>query len=186
MRYTGCLLIPLLILPNGTVRTQQRLAVRVGDRVRVTTDWEGAKVVAGTLVGEDSLGIHVQVVLSSPCCGQPSELGVVTVPRARIKQGEVRTGRAPNLAGGALIGFGTGVGLGLALGLVAASDPRFQVGSGDVARVVLVSGVVGAGIGGLVGLLGGSDHWEVARPAGVRVSLVPRPSSVVVAASVTF
>jgi hypothetical protein len=178
MRCTTCSLIGLLIVPGLVVCAQQPIAVSVGQRVRVRTDSEAARVVTGTLVGQDSLAIKVQVV-------QP-ELTVVTVPLARIKQLEVRTGRQSNAGSGALIGFGVGAGLGLAMGITAANDSFLQADAGEVVAVTVVTGLVGAGIGSLVGLATGGDRWEVVRPAGMRISLVPRRSSVLVGLSLTF
>ena len=187
MRYVTPLFTALLLLPVAAVRAQQPVAVSIGQRVRVRTDSGTATVVTGTLVGQDSLAIQLQVLHPRTFLNSDApESTIVTVPVARVRQLEVSTGRRRNAGRGAVIGLGVGAGLGLALGIAAMSDPWLKGNAGDVATVTVVTGVVGAGIGALVGLAASGDRWEVVRPAGVRISLVPRRSSIMLGGSLTF
>jgi len=154
----------LVVLPCVVLRAQGPWPVGLGQRVRVTTD-SGPWI--GTLVHQDTSGL----TLHGPGL---SDSSAVTIPLDRVRQLEISVGRQSNAGKGALIGFGLGAATGLALGIgCASSDSLFQCTGGQVIQATVVIGLVGAGVGGLLGLASSSERWEKIAAGPVHVSLAP-------------
>ncbi len=154
----------LVVLPFVALRAQGPWPAGIGQRVRVTTD-SGAWV--GTLVQHDSTSI----TLHGPGL---SDSSAVTLPLDRVRQLEISVGRESNAGKGALIGFGVGAATGLALGIgCASSDGFFQCTGGEVVEITLLTGLMGGGAGGLLGLASSSERWEKVAAVPVHVSLAP-------------
>jgi hypothetical protein len=155
------LLSPLHILD---LEAQGPWSSGVGHRVRVTTD-SGAWI--GTLVHQDTSGL----TLHGPGL---SDSSAVTVPAGRVQRLEISLGRESNAGRGALIGLGVGAVTGLAVGIgCASSDTLFQCSGGEVVESTVVFGLLGAGVGGLVGLASSSERWVKVAAVPVHVSLAP-------------
>jgi hypothetical protein len=98
----------------------------------------------------------------------------VTIPLDRVRQLEISVGHQSNAGKGARIGLGVGAVTGLALGFgCASSDTLFQCSGGEVVESTVVFGLIGAGVGGLVGLASSSERWVKVAPVPVHVSLAP-------------
>ena len=155
----------LVVLPFVVLRAQGPWPVGLGQRVRVTTD-SGPWI--GTLVHQDTSGL----TLHGPGL---SDSSAVTIPLDRVRQLEISVGHQSNAGRGALIGLGVGAVTGLALGIgCASSDTLFQCSGGEVVESTVVFGLIGAGVGGLVGLASSSERWGKVAAVPVHVSLAPR------------
>jgi hypothetical protein len=103
-----------------------------------------------------------------------SDSSAVTVPAGRVQRLEISLGRESNAGRGALIGLGVGAVTGLAVGIgCASSDTLFQCSGGEVVESTVVFGLLGAGVGGLVGLASSSERWVKVAAVPVHVSLAP-------------
>lgn len=162
-------------LPILGLGAQESWAAGLGHRVRVTTD-SGAWI--GMLAQLDSTSL----TLHGPGL---SDSSAVTLPRSRIRRLEISAGRRSNAGRGTAIGFGVGVAAGMVIGIGCAnSDGFLQCTDGEVAKITLLSGLWGAGVGGLLGLASSSERWELLGADAVHVSLAPHGLGLAV--SVTF
>lgn len=152
----------LSFLPILELGAQGTWAAGLGQRVRVTTD-SGAWI--GMLVQLDSTSL----TLHGPGL---SDSSAVTLARNRIRRLEISAGRRSNAGRGAAIGFGVGAAAGMVLGIGCAnSDGFLQCTDGEVAELTLLSGLWGAGVGALLGLVSTSERWELFGANAANVSL---------------
>ena len=147
--------IALLLSPT-VAWSQEPSAIVPGSRIRITQLEAGkSRRRSGTVV----TAAADTVVL------RPDGLGVTaTVSLARISGLEVSRGRKRHIAVGVGVGFLAGVGTGALVGALACKNHGCLNGSDELGALVVA---LGAGIGGVVGMLVGggigahrTDMWE--------------------------
>ena len=161
--------IALLLSPT-VAWSQEPSAIVPGSRIRITQLEAGkSRRRSGTVV----TAAADTVVL------RPDGLGATaTVSLAKISGLEVSRGRKRHMAVGVGVGFLAGVGTGALVGALACKDQNDCLsGSDDMGPVVVA---LGAGIGGVVGMLVGggigahrTDMWETVPSSGWHVSTLP-------------
>lgn len=161
-----------------------------GDRLRIHVTAAGnSRQIIGTLVFQDAdsmilleQGTNAGPVLPSSRIGSPVG-GVVerhvSVSRTQVTRMEVSTGRHSRVGRGALTGAGIGVVGGAVLGVanlcsVNESFLCFE-SPGQVMAVAAGTGVMGAAMGAIVGMLIHHETWATASD-GPRASVLLRPS----------
>ncbi len=181
MRYLTIIPIAALAVASFTrVTAQQPPLVKVGDRVRVATPDMGIRNQEGTLrlLDADSLVLH-------PAYGEPLRL---VIPLASLTRFEVHRGRKSAARLGAGIGFGVGTAWAITLlSTPSVCNPETPCSAGGWVGAIGLFGGIGAGLGGLVGLVFRSDRWEEVSLDRLRVSFAPqRDGRFALGASVSF
>ncbi len=160
--------IALLLSPT-VAWSQEPSSIVPGSRIRITQLEAGkSRRRSGTVV----TAAADTVVL------RPDGLGATaTVSLARISRLEVSRGRKRHIAVGVGVGFLAGVGTGALVGALACKDHGCLDGSDEMGALVVA---LGAGIGGVVGMLVGggigahrTDMWETVPSSGWHVSTLP-------------
>ena len=136
-------------------------SIATGTRVRVSAPEISTTRVVGTVRALDAKTLTVDV------SGRSEPL---IVPRDRIRQLEVSTGRRSRWTG-ALIGGLLGAAAGAALGNSTASKNAYDIKSADQAGGAVLGLLVGAGIGALIPP---GERWQDVSSARYRVSFAPR------------
>ncbi len=146
----------------------------------------GLLVPLASLEGQLQSGQRVRV--TAPDCGldrQPATfqafdndtlvLGPMKCPLVSVTHLDVHRGRKSAAGLGAGIGFGVGTAWAIALlSTPSICNPETRCGAGDWAKLISLFGGIGAGLGGLVGLVFRSDRWEEVSLDRLRVSLSPQ------------
>jgi len=155
---------------------QQARLIAPGDRIRVSSEPYFEPLV-GTLsaIESDTLVLAVERAAGLP---------TVRLPLASVTQLEVSRGRGTKFVQGALFGGA----LGAALGAISAAwlsnwcddwcstvtcENDDEVGVEHYLGMMAIGGAVGAGIGGIIGLMIGTDRWEAMPLDEIRIAPAP-------------
>jgi hypothetical protein len=140
---------------------------RIGARVRLTLagldSASGSPLVVGSLVAVDDTAVSVQ---------RPGATTAESFPISRVQRFEVRVGR--DRWAGARLGAIVGVVVGLVFGYASGDDCTAQdFVCFDREETTVGGAILGAGLGGWIGLLvGRGDRWRV-EAVPQRVSVMP-------------
>jgi hypothetical protein len=151
----------------ATLSAQPTRNDRIGARVRLTlagVDSAGAsRVVVGSLVAVGDTAVSVQ---------RPGAATAESFPVSRVQRFEVRMGR--DRRAGARLGAIVGLTVGLVFGYASGEDCTAQdFVCFDRDETTVAGAILGAGLGGWIGLLvGRGDRWRV-EAVPQRVSVMP-------------
>lgn len=190
-RLLWCMLVLAWIASPIGLRAQDGAMIGKGDRVRIaTTDFDA--LCDGEVVARSSEGLSVD-------CWRPSSgtWELVDFRLASITGMEVYRGTKSHAGEGALIGGLIGAGFGLAAGIAASGhdcdahhwdwDGCWWWGDEEmIPLTTITSGLLGAGVGALIGMLNRSERWEPISTDRVRGQISVAGGSVALAVSVDF
>lgn len=172
-------LAALLTVVVAPIAAGQAPLVPQGSRIHVRTN--GSRDYTGALVSQDAESLSVLVV---PRAGDP---GVVSLALSEIASLEVSRDTKSHAVRGAVIGLAAGAGAGGAVGGLIDAGNEIGCGIASVGanpctgrhHLAGVFAAVGAGLGGLVGLVvGASSHsevWETVPLHATGIRLTPQP-----------
>ena len=131
-------------------------------RVRVTHGPHKA-IVVGTVVSRTEQSLLVR--------SQGKDGAAVSLRMSTVHRVERSLGVESNAAKGGKVGAGIGAGLGLLLIISAGSEGSDFLGSGILLGAAIVTTVVGAGLGALIGYTSKTEHWREVPVSRLEVSV---------------
>jgi hypothetical protein len=162
-----------------------------GSRARVRI---GGRWVVGTYVGQsrDSLRFAVQTYhdetppFAFSGKAPTGERDTLAWLRSSIEEFQVSSGHRSHGGTGVLVGAVVGGGAGLGLGVALASDEFFQAGSGTVVATTVIGAVAGCLLGGIIGSLVRTEHWERMPPPSVSIGPIGTKAEFTMAFTIPF
>ncbi len=152
------LIIALLLVASPNLLAQDSSQVLPGTRVRVTAPAVDANPLKGTVVAvsPETLTLAVEGLVGETWDPR------LEIPVESVTGLELSRGKYSRLGKGALIGGLIGGGLGFGLGVAAAAESGgfYDPGAEAIPMAAALLGVMGAGVGGVIGLLSPGERWE--------------------------